>query len=583
MLPLLTDPFLQLPTESTVSVVWFTEWEGDRHWVEYGENLDQQVAAGSQKITLREDGRSYWPDAPVLEPGEAVKIIDRPVWRHEAVVVGLKSGDRIPYRVVSEPKSSEGVGNQPTQSRIFHLSPLPGSQRNLKILLTSDHQMMAMVPQSMQHAEALGPFDAVFYAGDVVNVPDRASEWFDDRRGRSFFPCFQGRAITAGSAENQTAIDFDPRIDRMIPSQANTQYAGGEILQNTPIFPCIGNHEVMGNRFNKGGLSEQFSDPVPVEIATGSTHDQPWIDRELRQVQDNLKRVGDRPFNTDAYESIFTLPKDSPGGKRYYAVTFGSIRLISLEITNVWRWYRMDDDVRGRYRERAEDFDNPQRWGGGQIIFESIEKGSVQYQWLLEQLEHPDFKSAKYRIVMFHHPPHSLGRNIVPPYVNPLQQIQRDADGSIVSIRYQYERSKDFLMTNVVPLLEKAGVHLAYYGHCHIWNRFEQETEGGTLHFLESSHAGSPHGVAWGDRSRSIPDDLKDDPNYIAVGNPNGLPPITPTIAPLLNPETQEPLPYIAHDGVGVFSVLDTGTGEVSSYRFESGRSPIKFDIFKIG
>ncbi|NJO76528.1 MAG: hypothetical protein HC833_23955 [Leptolyngbyaceae cyanobacterium RM1_406_9] len=33
---LLTDPFLQLPTENSVRVVWFTEFEGDRHRVEYG-------------------------------------------------------------------------------------------------------------------------------------------------------------------------------------------------------------------------------------------------------------------------------------------------------------------------------------------------------------------------------------------------------------------------------------------------------------------------------------------------------------------------------------------------------------------
>ncbi|CCQ60429.1 hypothetical protein CWATWH0401_3766 [Crocosphaera watsonii WH 0401] len=26
-----------------------------------------------------------------------------------------------------------------------------------------------------------------FFAGDLVNIPDRASEWFDDKRGGAFF------------------------------------------------------------------------------------------------------------------------------------------------------------------------------------------------------------------------------------------------------------------------------------------------------------------------------------------------------------------------------------------------------------
>jgi len=36
--------------------------------------------------------------------------------------------------------------------------------------------------------------DAVFFVGDLVNVPDRASGGFDDKRGGALFPCLQGRA-----------------------------------------------------------------------------------------------------------------------------------------------------------------------------------------------------------------------------------------------------------------------------------------------------------------------------------------------------------------------------------------------------
>ena len=239
--------------------------------------------------------------------------------------------------------------------------------------------------------------------------------------------------------------------------------------------------------------------------------------------------------------------------------------------------------MRGRYQERIEDLDDPKNWGGGQFIFESIQEGSAQHQWLQDQLVHPEFKAAKYRIVMFHHPPHSLGQNIVPPYTDPLQEIRRDQDNQITAIRYHYDISRDYLMNDVVPLLEKAGVHLVYFGHCHLWNRFEQLTDQGTMHFLESSHAGNTHGAAWSDRPRKIPDELQGDRNYTAIGDPNDLSPVIPTIDPLLDPDTQAPLPYVAHSQVGVFSVLDTATGEVSSYRYDADASLVKFDQFKLG
>ena len=50
-----------------------------------------------------------------------------------------------------------------------------------------------MVAANLQKVvETIGKIDAVFFAGDLVNIPERASEWFDDKRGGAFFPCLQG-------------------------------------------------------------------------------------------------------------------------------------------------------------------------------------------------------------------------------------------------------------------------------------------------------------------------------------------------------------------------------------------------------
>ena len=74
-------------------------------------------------------------------------------------------------------------------------------------------------------------------------------------------------------------------------------------------------------------------------------------------------------------------------------------------------------------------------------------------------------------------------------------------------------------------------------------------------------------------------------PYYVAQGDPNGLEPMMPTIAPLQN-ESGQPLPYIASNDITAFSILDTGTGTVSSYYFDTrkpGSEVVKFDEFRLG
>jgi hypothetical protein len=56
---LLTDPFLQLPTENSVRVVWFTEFAGSRHSVSYGQGLSRTAIATTTKLSrTREDQKS---------------------------------------------------------------------------------------------------------------------------------------------------------------------------------------------------------------------------------------------------------------------------------------------------------------------------------------------------------------------------------------------------------------------------------------------------------------------------------------------------------------------------------------------
>ncbi|HIK10387.1 MAG TPA: metallophosphoesterase family protein [Oscillatoriaceae cyanobacterium M33_DOE_052] len=559
---LLTDPFLQLPTPTSVRVVWFTEFPGAQHTVQYGSDLEKIVGATTIKLSrTREDAQSQInlgmlavgnPDGTLYQ-----QTTEREIWRHEAEITDLTPGKRLPYRVTSVREDGLSV-----TSETFSLAPTPLPGTALKILLTSDHQVKPMVAPNLQKVvETVGQVDAVFHAGDLANIPDRASEWFDDKRGGAFFPCLQGRARVAIEQNGIT-----------------TTYHGGQIIQNAPIFPTLGNHEVMGRFSMTAPLNDQFADAFPLQRAEAIYQEKAQEINPDNQPFVRESWLHNNSFNADTYEEIFSLPTDSPGGKKYYAVSFGDLRLVVLEITNMWRPHGLSDKTKGKYREPDYALNKPEMWGWGQHIFEPISQGSEQYRWLQQELNSPEFQQAKYKIVMFHHPPHSLGENSMPAYTNPVQRLEQDATGRI-TIRYEYPKAQDYIIRDVVPLLEAAGVQLVYYGHSHLWNRFISPSG---MHFLESSNVGNTYHAYVGKRRRPVPHGYQEE--YTATGNPNSLPPVLPNIAPLLD-EQGEPMPYIASNQITAFSILDTGAGTVSSYYYDTlqpNSSVVKFDEFMI-
>ncbi len=563
---LLTDPFLQAPTEDSVRVVWFTEFIGSEHKVIYGEKFERVSIANTTKLSRVSEDK----DSKITPTYD--KLTLRNIWRHEAVVSGLIPGKSLPYKVISQHQQGERVNT--IESKVFSLAAKPQSGTYLKILLTSDHQLMPMVAANLQKVgETIDKIDAVFVAGDLINAPDRASEWFDDSRGGAFFPCLQGRANYTLEKEG-----------------TKTVYKGAELIQNAPLFAAIGNHEVMG-RSSDRTLKEQFEDAHPVAIAAKyyqQSHQQINPDNDP-QIKENWIR--DNSFNTNSYQEILTLPESDctpcrlrdRGGKEYYAESFGDIRLVTLYVTNIWRSYNLTPDTRGRYREREEDLNSKEKWGYGQVILGDIRKGSPQYDWLQAELNSEAFQKAKYKIVMFHHPPHTLGDNIVPPFTDPVPKIQTTPDEKVKSVFYEYPIADDYIIRDLIPLLESAEVSLVFYGHSHLWNRFVSPSG---MNFLETSNVGNSYGAYLGNKKRPIPtgDFNLDLINYKDVGDPNGLEPIVPTIAPLAD-EKGQPQAYISSNDITVFSILDTGTGTISSYRFDT-RKPdsevVKFDEFAL-
>lgn len=564
---LLSDPFLQNPTTDAVKVVWFTEFKGTSHAVSYGEvGQEKSIQATTIKLTrVREDQKSQLANLSYAQP------MPRDIWRHEAQIKGLTPGERYPYRVLSMKSGGELL-----KSHQFSLAAAPPPNQSLQILLTSDHQLMPMTAANLQKVEeTVGQVDAVFMAGDLVNVADRASEWFDDSRGGAFFPCLQGRA-------NYTFKHLGQQ----------TTYHGGELIQHAPLFTAIGNHEVMGRHGNGVLLNDEFNDPLPWAAANKVYEQYPAAFNPDNDPALKKQWIKNNSFNIDTYEEIFSMPSSPrPGGgktQRYYATTFGDIRLISLYVTQIWRSPNLSADTKGRYREAQSHTNNPINWGYGHHIFEGIHRGSPQYEWLKAELKSEAFQQAKYKIVMLHHPPHSLGGNIVPAFTNPVRVYDRNPDGTIQSIRYEYPKDQDYIIRDLIPLLEEAGVQFVFYGHSHLWNRFTSESG---MHFLESSNVGNTYGAHTLENPRQVPELSADkallpsfQEEYRSAGDPNGLSPVMPTIAPLQN-EQGQPIPYIASNDITVFSILETDTGTISSYYFDT-RKPksnvVKFDQFEI-
>ena len=143
-----------------------------------------------------------------------------------------------------------------------------------------------------------------------------------------FFPCLQGLA-------NYTIED--------------TIYRGGQLIQFAPLFPTIGNHEVMGRWSQNTGLNRQFVDAIPRNVAKNIYAEKTDIINTNRDPNIESDWIKDNSFNTDTYEEIFSFPQTESNNSHYYAVTFGDIRLVVLQVTNIWRSPNLSNNVRGRY------------------------------------------------------------------------------------------------------------------------------------------------------------------------------------------------------------------------------------------
>jgi len=586
----LSEPFLQLPTTDSVRVVWFTEFKGRDHAVRYGAGFTMQVGATSTPLS-----RMYEDAASTVGGRSYTGLTQRDVWKHEAVVTGLKAGERVPYVAVSND------GTKTMRSVEATLQPLPAVGQKTRILLTSDLQLKKMASANYERVfETQAPIDGIFFAGDLVNVPNRASEWFDNGALNlpPFFAALQGT---------------------MRKWQPQSTYTGGALLQNGWIYPILGNHEYSGRWNPANTLNTMFNDPQPrwyAEIAYEKVKAtvNPSGDAAIRE-----RWIQDNSFEIVSYNEIFTLPQGPEGG-RYYAQRIGDLFLIAMDGNRIWRSWSAAG--KGKLSEAPGSMNKSAEWGFGDFQFHPFAKGSRQYAWLQEVLASQAFRSAKYKVVMFHQSVFGLGDNAVPvmaqtqasfeytdaagavqtlgPLAFPIDaatwngQIQPIIDaGRMRFVKYDYPLSQDLWRSDIEPLLLGAGVQLVHVGHSHLWCR----SKVGTLNYLETSNVGNTYGAYFGTQSprgsalpaagalSSRTGFTWDQQDYPREDDPHDRPAVIPTLRQPMVELAGAPtaVPFVLSNDITAFSILDTGIGTVSSYAFDTrypARDPIKFDEF---
>ena len=591
---IITDPMLTGPAEGEVSVVWYSSVPGDAHRVVFGDALTAEAPATTSRLSqMFEDAGSDWPfGRRVGEPLEGEAVVEQDIYRHEARVTGLEANRRVPYFAVTT------VNGVDFKSRVFTLQPLPSEDQPVKLLITSDQQNRAMSPANFEKVvETVGHVDAVVFAGDLVDTPNRASEWFyRNTDGRPpFFPSMQG--------SYQTIKPEHP-------------YNGGEILQHAPLFGTIGNHESPGIFDRTRSLSSQDGHPQPRWFAEWK-----WEQMSAaEQAATGLSRdayIRDNSFDHVTYYEMWNFPENGVEGEdpeNYYAIRYGNVSLISMNVSRVWRNWNSgfgENDRPGKFKEPALSVNDLNVWGFGDMFFGDYSEGSAQRSWLREQLQSPEFSSADFSVVLTHQSMHGYGDNSVPVMANPEATITfTDGSAPIVTtfpadeatwnaivaaanagvieqVRYKYERSRD-LWLSVEEELADAAVDLVVSGHSHVWTRtYVESASGNRMNYIETSNVGNSFGpfattnnrVTWARNFYPDPDSpLTVDPSfwdpadYVRVGDPYNRPDVVPTgvargedFMRMVDGATED-LPYMSSNNFTVFTILDSAEGTVRSY-----------------
>lgn len=343
-------PYLQHPTESAISVVWFTDKDvpGVLEVDGVGTFTSEPVLAenltyGGSEIAYIHGEKNFGAIHADVAEGEAPVL----PYRHHVRVEELKPATDYQYVV-------KQAGNEALTATLS-TAPAPGARASVRFLAMSD---METEPESTEKTVAWSA-NALTSGGDKLGTdPATASRQYpvDQTTG------FKANLEYATARQPNfwlIAGDLVEKGGRQLDWDEFWRHTAGEwggFASNTPIFPVMGNHE---NYWHPDGGSYSTA------AAT---------------------------LAYDKWNTYWELPESQAGDsrheKRYYRVDYGPVTVIALDSSN------------GNDTDPARDTNL--MLNGGEARIPDFNRNSEQWNWAVRELADAQAQ-GQVVFVQFHH------------------------------------------------------------------------------------------------------------------------------------------------------------------------------------
>ncbi len=336
-------PYLQLPSPTGMQIRWRTS-EADRGQISYG---------------LTPTGP--WTTYPAELTASSEHIIN---------LTGLTANSKYYYRVEGIPNVGAAVLLESGINHFF-TTPPTGIDPNAttRIWVTGDPSEDLSEPQYLpRQDEVLTGFKAFQAANPNTQALD-------------LWMLLGDNAYLFGSDTEYQNTFFTPYDD------ANTSVPGNNIMKQTPILPCPGNHDYYGGGAVPG-YNETFPTDVLNQLVPGAGLD--VINPNPTAYNNSLFR-----FNkNNSFFSIFSMPTTGgkystanslAGKKGFYSYNHNNIHFVCLDSYGFYNDYILY---------------------GGSPIYPSLTSPNPQIQWLINDLS---ANTQKWTIMYWHHAPYTRG------------------------------------------------------------------------------------------------------------------------------------------------------------------------------
>lgn len=358
----LVAPYLQHPTESAISILWFTDTDVPGEVIVDGvgsfASLPEQALTldyGDSEVAYIHGEKNFGGIHARLEAGETPPL----AYRHRVRIEGLESGTTYAYEV----KQS---GNETAMAASFRTAPAPGTPATVRFLAMSD---METEPESTDKPVAWAASALGIGGAKLDTDPDTYSRLYPVDQTTGY------RANIQYAMERQPdfwaiAGDLVEKGGRQLDWDEFWRHAAGEwssFASSTPIFPALGNHE---NYWHPEGGS--------------------YTPAAVMRAYDKWDAYWDLPRNYGV---------DERHEKRYYRVDYGPVTLITLDSSNG------DDSDPLKDTNLMID--------GEQSRVPDFNRNTEQWKWAVSELADAQ-ADGQVIFVQFHHTPYGTGVHSYP-------------------------------------------------------------------------------------------------------------------------------------------------------------------------